>query len=357
MTHNRMNSRTRRAGALLCMCAGIAIGGCGDSEQPASSTAAAPDADASDKPVRIAYFGLAAANSFTQYSLKAGKDEAKKVGATLEFFDGEFNPTKQAQQVTDATASGKYDGYIIAPNDSAGIVPAARKAMSKGIEVAAFHFFLGSDMTSNTVEGLTSSAVEDVIKGAQASAEGIIEACEGIDPCEVGLLWGIRAAPWDAAKEKPLKDALAEHPNIKIIGEGDGGFLAAGGQKLAADFLSAHPNLNVLAAFSDQELRGAERSVTRAGRSFGTGDGDVRMVGYGGTQHAIKQIRARKWMQTFVITPDSGLRLLVNQVSDAVRGKTVTRDLTWDHELSPVGGKVTKEILDANPEFIGEWDG
>jgi ribose transport system substrate-binding protein len=348
-----LSSLLRWTGVLLCVGGTLAVAGCGDSQD----TATGATTKAKDKPVRIAYFGLAAANSFTQYSLKAGQDEAKKRGATLQFFDGEFNPTKQAQQVTDATASGKFDAYIIAPNDSAGIVPAARKAMSKGIKVSAFHFFLGSDMTKNTVDGLTSSAVEDVVKGAEASAEGIIAACEGVDPCEVGLLWGIRAAPWDAAKVKPLKDELRNYPNIKIIGEGDGGFLAAGGQKLAADFLSAHPKLNVLAAFSDQELRGAERAITRAGRAFGNGDGEVRMVGYGGTQHAIEQIRAEKWRQTFVITPDSGLRLLVDQLVDAVRGKPVAQELTWDHELSPVGGRVTKDILDKKPSFIGEWDG
>jgi ABC-type sugar transport system substrate-binding protein len=87
------------------------------------------------KSVRIAYFQFAAANTYTEASMKGALLAAKKAGnVTIDKFDGQANAEKQAKDMQDALASGDYDGWMVYQ-----IGPAAwrfsEQAIAKGVKV------------------------------------------------------------------------------------------------------------------------------------------------------------------------------------------------------------------------------
>jgi ribose transport system substrate-binding protein len=283
----------------------------------------------------------------------------KKHEGEISFFDGKFQGAPQYKQVQDAITSGRYNIFVVMPNDQAGIVPVIRQAISKGIKVGALQFPIGKDPTKATpqVPGVVSSVIEDVVKGAQITGDGIVKACGNKNPCKVGIIWGARTVTWEAAKQKPLLAILNKHKNIKVVGQADGGFLQGPGQKATDDFLQANPDLDVIATPSgDQMIRGAERAVTRAGKTYGLGANDVKLVGYGASIYAVKRVREGKWVHTYSLVPQTMSRILVQRLVDSLNGKKVNPG-TGQWDLNPIGAVVNTASLKRVPSFKGEWDG
>jgi ribose transport system substrate-binding protein len=358
---------------LVVLAAVLALGvaACGSSDSGGStgtssssgstgaSTSAAADAN---KPVKLAFFGLAAENAYTQYMYKAAQEEAKKVNAEIEFFDGKFDGPTQINQMQDALTSGQFQGFIVMPNDQAGVVSVVEQAIGKGIAVTALQFPIGPDPTSAKpqVEGVTSSVIEDVVAGAKITAEGINAMCVDRDPCEAAILWGSRKVTWDGPAKRPvLMKAL--NPNVKIVAEADGGFLQAPGEKATDDILQAHPNLDVLATPSgDQMILGAERAIKAAGKKIGLADrpkGDIALVGYGASKAGVERVRDGQWYSTYALVPETMARKAVELTAAGARKQEVESDGLVQTEISPVGDNVTEQVLKEHPDFQAEWVG
>ena len=313
--------------------------------------------------VEIAFFGLAAENAYTQYMFRAAEDEAKKLDANLQFFDGKFEGPAQVTQMQDAITSGRYQGFIVMPNDQSGIVPVVEQALAEGIKVAALQFPIGSDPTDEEpqVKGVTTSVIEDVVRGAEITAEGINAMCEGRDPCEVGILWGDRTVTWEVAKQKPLEEAL--DPNVRIVAQADAGFLQGPGEKATADMLEAHPELDVLATPSgDQMTTGGQRAIEAENKPIGLGDRPddaIAIVGYGASKTGVERVRNKDWYQTYALVPQTmsreALRVLVEEVR-GTRPKPSRRGIVQT-EISPVGDNITLGVLKENPDWKAEWEG
>jgi ribose transport system substrate-binding protein len=347
------------AAVLMAMAAfALTTLGCGDDDSGAGS-----GGGSEEETVQIAFFGLAAENAYTQYMFRAAEEEAKKLNAELQFFDGKFEGPAQVTQMQDAITSGRYQGFIVMPNDQAGIVPVVEQAVAEDIKVAALQFPIGSDPTEEEpeVKGVSTQVIEDVVRGAEITAEGINAMCEGRDPCEVGVLWGARTVTWEAAKEKPLEQAL--DPNVEIVAEADAGFLQGPGQQATADMLEAHPDLDVLATPSgDQMTTGGQRAIEAENLPIGRGDRPddaIAIVGYGASETAVKRVRDKEWYHTYALVPQTmsreALRILVNDIR-GTPPKSDQRGIVQT-EISPVGDSITLKVLEENPEWKAEWEG
>src|SRR5205823_2838076 len=113
---------------------------------------------------------------------------ALKNGSTYTFFDGKFNAQTQFNQIQDATAAGKYNAFIILPNDSASVVPAVKQAVAKGIKVAALTFPIGKDYTITTraqVPGVVMSLVNNPITDGIVTGQRTNALCKGRNPCKI----------------------------------------------------------------------------------------------------------------------------------------------------------------------------
>jgi ribose transport system substrate-binding protein len=313
------------------------------------------------KPVRIAYIGFAADNTFTIASLEGMKQAAKEEGGdiTIEFIDGAFDPNKQFNEVQDATAAHRFDAITISPMGYQSIVPAEEEAIAAGIKFGDLEYPLGPDPTISDrfqVKGQTTFVGFNVYKIGLAVADATVAACAKFNPCNVVFLVGSREAAQELPKMKAFNEVIGKHPSIKVVATGDMGWDRAKGLAVMQDIVQAHPEVNVVTCLADQAAVGVELALKGAGLKVGGTDG-VQIIGLGATKTALEAIRAGRWYGTFVELPWEEGYLTAKNIIKAVRGEKYTPIIDLEN-LSPVGAPVaTKELLDKHPEFVGKWDG
>src|SRR5689334_24878406 len=119
-----MRSRSRRR----ILAAGLAAGLAATLAVTALSASAA-----SPKKIRIAYFAPLA-NTYVQGELRGIAGVLKKEkNVELVKFDTGFDATKQSNSLQDPITQQKFDGFIVLPLDSGGLVPAVQQATRCGI--------------------------------------------------------------------------------------------------------------------------------------------------------------------------------------------------------------------------------
>ena len=86
--------------------------------------------------LNIAFFASSSENGYNQATWEGVKKAANEAGnVNAEIFNGEFNATLQYGQIEDIIASGKFDGFVVVPNDTVGIAGAIEKAKGVGLKV------------------------------------------------------------------------------------------------------------------------------------------------------------------------------------------------------------------------------
>jgi ribose transport system substrate-binding protein len=323
----------------------------------------APPDPAALKGKKIAYIGFGQDNVWSQWMFKAIKCEAEAWGASATFigppsFDGQV----QFQEVTDLATSKNYDGLVIVPNDSTSITPALKQLVAADVPAVSTLQPAGPDVLAmkNQIPGLTGNVIEDLNVNATAMAEGVVDACADTDPCKVIVVWGARALAFDKVKPPIFDKVIKTHPNIKIVCQTDSGYDKATGQKVTADCLQANPDANVLASQADQATHGSEAAITAAGRTFGLGPDDIKIVSAYATKYGVSQVRAGKWFQTSYNRAQSMGAAATRLVLLDIDGHPAPEDLSFlvqDRDFDDVDNKLTKKVLEAHPEVTGQWDG
>lgn len=316
-----------------------------------------------DSGKRIAFIGFGQDNPWSKWVFKAVKCEAEANGATATFIGPpKFDAQVQFQEVSDLATSKNYDALVIVPNDSTSIAPALKRLTAAGVPVVSALQPAGPDVLgmTNQVPGLTGNVIEDLSVNAKAMADGVIDACRGTDPCQVGVLWGARVLAFDKVKPKIFESRIAASRNIKLVCQTDAGYTQDLGRTQTADCLQAHPGLNVLASQADQQTRGAEASIASAGRTMGLGKSDLKVVSAYATTYGIKQVRAGKWFQTSYNRPQSLGAAATRLTLLALAGVKVTPQQSFivqDRDFDSVPNRLTKQVLSDNPTVTGQWEG
>jgi ribose transport system substrate-binding protein len=319
--------------------------GCGEDET--SSAASGGGDGGGKKQVRIAFSGFAASNSFSQETFRGIKEIVEADGGSATFLDANFDSAKQIAGIQDAAVSDKFDALIVNANDPNGIVPAIRDAIDADIKVIASFVPLGPDLTTldPQVPGLTSTVGQTPSSTGENTGEIIVEACEGVDPCNVAYLPGSKKLPLETVRTEGVMKVLEQHPNIKVVSDQEGGYTADEGLKAAQNVLQAHPDLHVMAS-SDQSITGAARAVSDAGM-----DGKVKLIGQGASTQAVEAIRSGDWFGAYVYVPYSEGKKTAELAIKAINGEKVEPSVNSD-TLSPIGPRATKKTLG---DFQGDW--
>jgi ribose transport system substrate-binding protein len=312
---------------------------------------------------RVAFIGFGQDNVWSQWVFKAVNCEAQAWGAEAKFIGPpSFDAQVQFQLASDLAVSKNYDALVVVPNDSTSIAPALKQTVGADIPTVSVLQPAGPDVLSmkNQIPGMTGNVIEDLDVNATTMGEGVVDACEGVDPCKVIVIWGARALAFDKVKPKIFQEAIAGNDNIEIVCEADGGYDQDVGRTATADCLQANPDANVLASQADQQTRGAERAIEAAGKTFGNEGADIKIVSAYGTMHGVSQVRAGKWFQTSYNRAQSLGAAATRLALLAVGGEPASEDLSFlvqDRDFDTVPNKLDKEALEANPDVIGQWDG
>jgi ribose transport system substrate-binding protein len=350
--HVRNNARRRSFAPLIALLAVVVfvLAGCVQAVPAASPAADSTDSAAtSEDPIRIAYFTPLIAHDWARVSIESATATAEEQGATVEVFDSGGDPAKQYAQVQDAVTSGRFDGFVIMANDSAGIVPAIEESVEAGIKVVDVAFAVGPDLTTTEpqVEGMVGSVVISPRDNGGLIAQIITEGCKDLDPCNVALLPGSLTVSADATRVARIREVLADYPNVNLVAVQETGYTEDGAYGVAKDILLANPDLHMFSSIGSESIAGAERAVIEAGR-----EGEILLGGGGCSKNATDNIRAGRWFACYRASPIEDNRAAVEMIIKAIRGETIEDRSINAAELAGWPPVVTAETIG---DLEGQW--
>src|SRR5215207_6837959 len=237
--------RTRKVLVMLAalFCVGVLVAGCGsDSDSTTGGTAAAGGGD-SGAPVNIGMFMVATANTHQQAALKgAEKVVAEDGNASLQAFNGNFDPTAQTNQIEDATASGEYDALLVNSIDGTQTVPAITKALQEGIAVICGFSICGPEQEEFSKQlPVTAQIASDYFTVGKAAGTALGNGCEEqkLDPCKIVYMDGTPTLALDIVFKNGAEAAFEEFPEIDVVAEAEGEFLAGPAYKAMKTIIQA----------------------------------------------------------------------------------------------------------------------
>ena len=310
----------------------------------------APVTTAPQETIQVAFFMAAAANAYLAAQLEGAIEAAPGLNAEVTPFDGEFNSAVQLAQMQDAITSGKFDAFLITPNDGNALRPAIEEAAAEGINSVCMLIPCGSNFASYEmqVEGqigfITSGNYWDngTLIGAQ-----IVEACGDLDPCKVGYMPGLSFFPFEVARTSAVETYVSQFPAVSMVASVDGFYTAEAGLPAAQDLLVANPDIKVFATAGDQMAVGIEIALNDAGIE------GVAIIGNGGTVFGTQAILEGRWFSSPIFFPVSEGRFGLEMAVRDARGETIEEAAINTHDFSPIGGIVTQ---DNAGDFTAEWD-
>lgn len=309
---------------------------------------------AAQEPFRVAHLAASSQNGYNQAIFAGIQEAAAELGVEVEIFDGAFDSSVQYAQVEDLTAGGRFDAFIVTPNDTVGIATALEEATAAGITVATTLFPIGPELSNMEpqVPGLTTTVAANPATGAAAQAEAVVDFCADKDPCRVVIMIGQLIYPFDNLRYQTFQEVLGQHPNIEIVATGEGNYDPDASLTAMQDILQANPEIDAVLSNADQHLIGAEIALSDAGFDVPS----IFLIGGGLNQIAVDAIRAGTFDATLAEYPHSMGKAALEAVVETLKGGTAP---TWidPTTLGSAPAIVTKEWLDANPDFVAEWQG
>lgn len=300
------------------------------------------------KPIRVAYLSYAVANSYDAPMLAAAKAVAHTLGVSVTVFDANNTPATQVSQIQDVIASGKYKGIIIQPIYGPAEIKAVQAAMKKGIKVVNIDQILGTKYTTDQIQvkGLSGNVVFFPSKIGRQLATLANAACNGANPCKIGLVHNYKGYEPDVAISAAFATQLGTYPNDSVVDEVDGLYQAGASTTQVQNMLQAHPDLNVIVG-SDQNCEGAQTALSLANNTT------VKLVCYGASAASVAGLTSGLWTADVAQMPATegtlGMQMLIKAIKTG-KGQGSKNPVA----ALPNNGIVTKANLS---KFTPEWQG
>lgn len=340
----------------LLLATSLLIAACGAGGQggaPAGGGGSGDDGSGTaGEPVRIALFGLVRANEYEQARVEGAEAKAAELGATVDYFSAEFDTQEQINQIQDAMTSGRYDAFIIHPNDSNAVVPVVEEAIAEGYVVIAADGPIGPNTRSLEPypEGLTATVGRTGWSTGTWLGRAVVDACQGIDPCEVAYLIGAQALTIDQDRYEALEQVIAEHDHIQVVAFQEGQYRRDLSQEVMQNVFQANPGIDVVVSSGDQMTLGALDAAQDAGIAD-----QIKFIGNGASKQGCEAVQNGTFYATYADIPYTQGEVAVELAVKAVRGEEVPGSVNLE-ELSPplpsTGPMITQEALEA---FTCQW--
>lgn len=279
---------------------------------------------------------------------------SEELGITIntKIQDGQFDANTQLSQLQNVGTTGQADGVVVVPHDGPGL--GAAFPLGGDIPVVTVLNPIGPDISEMEpqVDGVVSTIATPPAVGATAQAESVVDYCADIDPCKIGLLAGLLNSPLDIERIGAWETVLGEHDNIEIVGTVEGAYDRDQSLSAVSNLLQGNPDINGILSNADQQTLGAQIALENAGID----PASVFLTGGGGTTEAVQAVRDGLWTNDYLNFPVSMGEAALEQVVAAIRGENVTAVIDAD-SLVDLGPIVTRDDLEAAPEFTGEWNG
>jgi ribose transport system substrate-binding protein len=288
--------------------------------------------------------------------------EARKLGGNikLRILDGNFSGTTQYNQLQDAASSHQYDGAVTLLNDTVGSVPAVKALMRSGTVVSNVLNPLGAhlDSLAPQVPQLL-NVISAPSYDTKLQARRVVAYCKSKNPCDVVILIGGLAFPFDKVRYNAYRNVLKQYGNIHVLATGQGYYDRAKALTAMSDIIQAHPKFDVLLSGSDQETEGAVIAMKSAGWNPPSmvANGSLFIDSLGGDVEGVKAVRKGDWNLTVGNFPRTAGELALKQVVAKLRSRPVGPAIVNLDKAAPVPLVLTATVLRRYPTFLGEWSG
>jgi galactofuranose transport system substrate-binding protein len=256
---------------------------------------------AADKKLVVGFSQVGAESGWRTANTESIKSEAAKRGIDLRFSDAQQKEENQIKAIRSFIAQG-VDVIAFSPVVETGFEPVLQEAKKAGIPVvlsdravkvsdpSLYKCFLGSDFIE---EG--KRAGNEAIKLTDGKA-GIAE-----------LVGTVGAAP-AIDRAKGFREAIASHPDMKIILSQSGDFTRAKGKEVMEAFLKSPEakQITLLFAHNDDMALGAIQAMEEAGIKPGQ---DIKIVSIDGVKGAFEAMKDGKLNVTVECNPLLGPQL------------------------------------------------
>jgi ribose transport system substrate-binding protein len=301
---------------------------------------------------KVAFFASSAQNGFNQAVYQGVQEKAKELGVETAIYDGQFDAALQYSQIEDVLAGNQFNAFIVVPNDTVGIAGAVEQVGAAGKPLVTALFPIGPDLTKlePQVPGVTATVANPPAVGAKAQAERVVEFCKSKDPCNVVIVIGQKIYPFDNLRYESYLEVLNAQPNIKVVATGEGNYDPDKSLTVMQDILQANKDVHVVLSNADQHLVGVEIALTNAGYNVP----DLYLSGGGAASIAIEAIREGRWDATLAYYPVTMGKLALEAAVKKLKGEDGPAAINMD-EVGPLPAIIDKAVLDAHPDFKGEW--
>jgi simple sugar transport system substrate-binding protein len=225
------------------------------------------------------------------------KAEAKKRGVDLKFADAQQKQENQIKAIRSFIAQG-VDAIFVAPVVSTGWDDVLGEAKDAKIPVILL------DRTVDSDKSLYLTAVtSDLVHEGNVAGKWLVDAV-GTKACNVVQLEGTTGSSPAADRKKGFEQAIADHPNLKIIRSQTGDFTRAKGKEVMESFLKAEnggKNICALYAHNDDMALGAIEAIKEAGLKPGK---DILVVSIDSVPDIFKAMAAGESNASVELTPN-----------------------------------------------------
>lgn len=242
------------------------------------------------------------------------KSEAEKRGIELKFADGQGKQERQIQALRSFVAQ-HVDYIVLAPIVETGWDPVLRDAQRAKIPVIVMDRKVSSD------ESLYACFVgSDFYKEGEMAAEWLAKNAGG--RTQIVELQGTPGSAAANERRKAFADALAKHPELKIIDSQSGDFRRSGGKEVMEAFLKKHgKNIQIVYAHNDDMALGAIQAIEEAGMKPGK---DILIVSVDAVKEAVQAVADGKMNCTVECNPLFGPKIF-DTIEQLRKGEKVPR--------------------------------
>ncbi len=292
-------------------------------------------------------------------SLKGAQQEAAKLGVQIDAFDGNNNPQLQSTQIQDAITTGKYKAFWVWGLDDVALTPIIKKAISAGIKVACADYTWGTlaqQATLTASPDCLTTIGQPITPEATNLELAMNDACTKMvagGHCNIAFLPGLANYPTDTNRINAMTAYYKGKSNYTFTVMPPGDYDETTSEGVAQTFFTANKNINVFATFGDQMAAGTITAMKLVGGY--TPGKNVAIIGYGGANEIITDVKAGTVYATLGLYPVSESVLGIQYLYDALQGKSIPPVVDIINS-STHPAIINQAFLSAHPSYVPDWD-
>lgn len=278
---------------------------------------------AKDGKLVVGFAQTGAESAWRTANTQSIRSEAEKRGIDLKFADGQSKQENQIRALRNFVAQ-KVDYIILAPIVETGWEPVLRDAKRAKIPVVIMDREVKTDDASLYSCFVGSNFYEE----GRMAADWLAQNAKG--KTRIVELQGEPGSAAANERRKAFGDAIAKHPEFKLIDSQSGNFRRSGGKEVMEAFLKKHGHdIEIVYSHNDDMALGAIQAIEEAGLKPGK---DILIVSIDALKEAIQAIVDGKLNCTVECNPLFGPKIF-DTIEQLKKGETVPRKTYNKDEL------------------------